>query len=98
MPPETLSVADQSELLVSLIRMRLLAPGEQTPLTPLTGGVSSLIVRAETPGGALCVKRALAQLKVAAVWEAPVERNRAEVAWMKVALSLIHISEPTRPY
>ncbi len=94
MPPETLSVADQSELLVSLIRMRLLAPGEQTPLTPLTGGVSSLIVRAETPGGALCVKRALAQLKVAAVWEAPVERNRAEVAWMKVAGAIVPDAVP----
>ena len=74
----------------ALRRMGLLAPGEiDVRITPLAGGVSSLIVRAETAGGLICVKRALPQLKVAAHWEAPVERNRAEVAWMKLAMRIV---------
>lgn len=74
----------------ALRRMGLLAPGEiDVRITPLAGGVSSLIVRAETAGGLICVKRALPQLKVAAHWEAPVERNRAEVAWMKLATRIV---------
>lgn len=83
-----LEPAEEKALLEALHRMALLAPGEQPSLTPLTGGVSSLIVRANTARGALCVKRALPQLKVAALWEAPVERNRAEVAWMKIAVGI----------
>lgn len=89
MSVESLNPADESALLASLQRMQLLEPGEVPVLTPLTGGVSSLIVRADTRRGAFCVKRALAQLKVAALWEAPVERNRAEVAWMKVASGVV---------
>jgi len=78
-PSEARAVRD------ALTRMRLLETDEQPVITALTGGVSSLIVRVDTRGGRLCVKKALPQLKVAALWEAPVERNRAEVAWMKVA-------------
>ena len=65
--------------------MGLVRAGETPALTELTGGVSSLIVRADTARGPVCVKQALPQLKVAALWEAPVERNRAEVAWMRIA-------------
>lgn len=82
---EELDPATASELLASLGRMGLLAPGERPPLRPLTGGVSSLIVRADTARGPVCVKRALPKLKVAADWFAPVRRNRAEVAWMREA-------------
>jgi 5-methylthioribose kinase len=62
----------------------LLGVSTDTPLTlePLDGGVSSDIVRVETPFQTLCVKRALPQLKVAGDWRAPVSRNRAEVAWL----------------
>ncbi len=76
---------DRAEIEASLRRMELIAPGEQPPITALAGGVSSSIVRVDTTRGAVCVKRALPQLKVAAQWLAPVERNRAEVAWMKIA-------------
>jgi aminoglycoside phosphotransferase (APT) family kinase protein len=51
--------------------------------TPLAGGVSSDIFRVELPGGPICVKRALARLKVNAAWFAPVERNAAEAAYMR---------------
>lgn len=54
-------------------------------IEPLAGGVSSDIYRVMTPEATFCVKRALPKLKVAADWRAPVERNRYEVAWMKVA-------------
>jgi tRNA A-37 threonylcarbamoyl transferase component Bud32 len=51
----------------------------------LTGGVSSDIWRTELPGGPICVKRALAKLRVAADWHAPVERNIYEARWMRHA-------------
>jgi aminoglycoside phosphotransferase (APT) family kinase protein len=76
-------------LLESLRRMRLVGPAEQPVLTPLTGGVSSEIVRVQTSQGVVCVKRALAKLKVAADWSAPLERNAAEVAWMRLASTLV---------
>jgi 5-methylthioribose kinase len=62
----------------------MLEVSADTPLElqPLDGGVSSDIVRVETPSRTLCVKRALPQLKVAGDWRAPVSRNRAEVAWL----------------
>lgn len=58
-------------------------------LTSLSGGVSSDIYRADVAGRTLCVKRALPKLKVAAVWEAPVERNRYEVEWLRVAGGIV---------
>ena len=55
-------------------------------IRPLTGGVSSDIVHiALTNGQQLCAKRALPRLKVASVWEAPLERNHYEAAWLRRA-------------
>ncbi len=51
----------------------------------LTGGVSSDIWRIDLPTGPICVKRALAKLRVAADWRAPVGRNRYEARWMQRA-------------
>ena len=65
--------------------MHLIGPDEQPTITPLTGGISSFIARVQTRRGSFCVKRALPRLKVAAEWLAPIERNSAEVAWMKFA-------------
>jgi streptomycin 6-kinase len=64
----------------ALQRMNLLgsATGER-----LTGGVSSDIWRIDLPSGPICVKRALAKLRVAADWQAPVERNIYEARWMR---------------
>jgi tRNA A-37 threonylcarbamoyl transferase component Bud32 len=66
----------------ALRRMNLLGAtgGER-----LTGGVSSDIWRIELPSGPICVKRALAKLRVAADWHAPVERNVFEARWMRHA-------------
>lgn len=89
-----LTPEESRRLLAALHRMGLLAPDETPVLTQLTGGVSSLIVRADTARGPLCVKQALARLKVAAVWEAPVERNRAEVAWMRTVHRIVPAAVP----
>ncbi len=68
-----------------LARAGLIAAGAQPAMTALTGGVSSDIWRVDLPGGPVCVKRALPRLKVAQLWEAPVERNRYEAAWIRFA-------------
>jgi aminoglycoside phosphotransferase (APT) family kinase protein len=53
-----------------------------TSARALTGGVSSDIWLAETRDQRLCIKRALPALRVAADWQAPVERSTYEYAWM----------------
>ena len=69
----------------ALRHMAIVSAHQSITLTPLPGGVSSEIYRVDLPTGPVCVKRALAKLKVAAEWRAPVERNRWEVEWMRVA-------------
>ena len=64
----------------------LLQPGQGARFTPLAGGVSSDIWRVDLPDGrAICIKRALPKLKVAADWYAPVSRNASEWAWIEFA-------------
>lgn len=76
-------------VLVEFLRDHGLAGADETGnWVPLTGGVSSDIWRVETRVGAFCVKRALAQLKVAAEWTAPVGRNAMEWAYMEVAAAI----------
>lgn len=68
-----------------LRRHGLLADGDDAELTPLTGGVSSDLWRVDLPGRSVCVKSALAQLKVEQTWLAPVSRNRVEHDWLRFA-------------
>ena len=63
-------------------------------LTPLAGGVSSDIFRVETQARIFAVKRALPKLKVAADWQAPVERNAYEVAWIETAAGVVPEAVP----
>jgi aminoglycoside phosphotransferase (APT) family kinase protein len=77
------ALVETGDLSASLRHIGLLKAGEVARLTPLAGGVSSDIYLVETSGRRFCVKRALPRLKVAALWEAPVERNAAEAAWMR---------------
>jgi aminoglycoside phosphotransferase (APT) family kinase protein len=74
---------EAGDLIESLRSMGLVKAGESVRLTPLTGGVSSDISLVEASGRRFCVKHALPRLKVAALWEAPVERNAAEAAYMR---------------
>ncbi|MBV9252209.1 MAG: phosphotransferase [Acetobacteraceae bacterium] len=60
----------------------------------LEGGVSSDIWRIDLPSGPICVKRALPKLRVAADWQAPVDRNRYEARWMARADEAVPGSAP----
>jgi aminoglycoside phosphotransferase (APT) family kinase protein len=71
-----------------LVDAGLIERGDATLWTPLAGGVSSDIWRVDAGGQSWCVKRALAQLKVAAEWKAPVERNAFEWDYMQVASAI----------
>jgi aminoglycoside phosphotransferase (APT) family kinase protein len=73
------------EVLAFLRRAGLVRPAEQPAAISLAGGVSSDIWRVELAGGPICVKRALARLRVAQLWEAPVERNLYERRWIETA-------------
>ena len=75
--------APNEDLNEFLFRTRLLKRGEKAVWTPLAGGVSSDIWRVDLPDKTLCVKRALARLKVKADWQAPTERNLYEWEWFK---------------
>jgi aminoglycoside phosphotransferase (APT) family kinase protein len=79
----------------ALARLGLLAPGEAPRFTRLTGGVSSDIWRVDLRRGPVCVKRALAKLRVAADWRAPIERNAYEAAWMRHAAAIVPDAVPS---
>src|SRR5512134_1799268 len=66
----------------------------QAKAVPLQGGVSSDIYRVDLGDWTICVKRALPKLKVAADWQVPVERNRYEVEWMRVAGAIVPAAVP----
>jgi aminoglycoside phosphotransferase (APT) family kinase protein len=74
--------------------MALVSANTDGVCVPLAGGVSSDIYRVDLPGRSFCVKRALPKLKVAADWRAPVERNRWEVEWMRVAGGIVPQAVP----
>src|SRR5690242_10704231 len=67
--------------------LRELGLADDSALTgaPLAGGVSSDIWRVDTARGPICAKRALAKLRVAADWQAPVGRSVYEARWLEVA-------------
>ena len=84
-----MTVSDpRAEVCAFLRRQGLLGRGEHAALTPLTGGVSSDLWRVDLPTRTVCVKAALAQLKVAHEWHAPVSRNRVEYDWLQFAAPL----------
>ncbi|MGI9507097.1 MAG: phosphotransferase family protein [Geminicoccaceae bacterium] len=82
------------DLLAALARLGLLQSGEQPGMTALTGGVSSDIWKVETEARTVCVKRALAKLKVTADWQAPIERNAYEADWMREAARVVPTAVP----
>jgi aminoglycoside phosphotransferase (APT) family kinase protein len=87
--------AERAEAIArALVRMALVGANQPIELIPLAGGVSSDVYRADLPGRSVCVKRALAKLKVAADWRAPVERNRWEVEWMRIAAAIVPAAVP----
>ena len=81
-------------MLDSLKQFGLLENIDDTDFEMLAGGVSSDIWKVSSAGRIFCVKRALSKLKVEADWFAPVERNRYEVAWYKVANAIVPGAAP----
>lgn len=91
-PPADAVLAD--DVLDALRRMALVGEAEVPGATALTGGVASDIWRIDALRGRFCVKRALARLKVAADWRAPIERNGFEVAWFRAAGAIVPEAVP----
>lgn len=60
----------------------------------LTGGVASDIWKVDAHGRSFVIKRALAKLRVAQDWTAPISRNAGEVAWMQAAASIVPAAVP----
>src|SRR3954451_16033484 len=83
-----------NDILAVLRRAGLLEFGVEPTGEPLTGGVSSDIWRVDLPPGSVCVKRALARLRVKADWRAPVERSGYEAAWIRIARSVVPSAAP----
>jgi len=73
-----------------VLRLLRRAGLEIGPFEELSGGVSSEIWKV----GDVCVKRALPRLRVAQVWEAPIERNRYERLWLQAAAAAAPGSAP----
>jgi len=83
--PTALPTALEEKCKTLLVELGIIEPGESFTAQSLTGGVASDIALVNTVGRKLCVKFALAKLKVQAEWFAPVHRNAAEYAWLEVA-------------
>ncbi len=81
------------DILAALRRMGIAVDDAATG-DRLTGGVSSDIWRIDAAAGPICVKRALAKLRVAADWQAPVERNLYEARWMQRANAAVPGAAP----
>lgn len=72
----------------------LIADGDTPRYTPLTGGVSSDIWRVDLSDRTICIKRALAKLRVADDWFAPISRNATEVAWLETVAKIVPGAAP----
>ena len=72
----------------------LLAQDEAVTAEPITGGVSSDIWKVTTRTRTLCIKSALARLRVEGDWRVPVSRSASEAGWFQVAAGIIPGSVP----
>jgi len=90
MPQAGSASASLPEAVVAFLHAAgLVAPRALPRAVALAGGVSSDIWRIERDSGPICVKRALPRLRVAQLWEAPVERNVFERRWMQAANAIV---------
>jgi aminoglycoside phosphotransferase (APT) family kinase protein len=91
---EAMNHEAEAAVVEALERLGLLERGDTPRFERLTGGVSSDIWRVDLARGPVCVKRALAKLRVAADWHAPIERNAYEAAWMRHAAAIVPDAVP----
>lgn len=83
-----------ADIVAALRRLRLWDGAAAPTGHALPGGVSSDIWVVALADGPVCVKRALAKLKVAAEWHAPVSRNQYEARWMRAANAAVPGAAP----
>ena len=83
--PSSLPAGEADAIAAALRDCGLITDDAAPRIAPLSGGVSCDVYRVDHAGGTLCVKRALPTLRVAAVWEAPVERSGYEILWLRRA-------------
>jgi aminoglycoside phosphotransferase (APT) family kinase protein len=93
-PRAPIAVDNVTRIVRALVDMAIVSADQRVRLSPLAGGVSSDIYRADLPKGVVCVKRALPQLKVTAEWNVPVERNRYEAEWLRVVGNIVPAAAP----
>lgn len=86
--------SDQAALVSMLERLKMIGAGEIPQVHRLTGGVSSNIVRIDIGKRSFCLKQALPTLKVAKLWNAPVERVFEEIAWLRTAALIAPLNIP----
>lgn len=93
---QTTWMLDDSDAVRSfLYEHHLFAPQEAIDIAILTGGVSSMVVRAQSAQRCLVVKQALPQLKVRDEWLSRVERSSIEARCAEVLERLVPGSVPT---
>jgi aminoglycoside phosphotransferase (APT) family kinase protein len=85
---------DTAEIETRLREAGAIPTGADARFVPLTGGVASDIWRVEAGTICFAVKRALAKLRVAADWRAPVDRNASEAEWLRLAAKIVPGSAP----
>jgi aminoglycoside phosphotransferase (APT) family kinase protein len=90
-----LTVETDPTLEAFLVDQGLAGAGEPQTWIPLSGGVSSDIWKVEVGQRTLCVKRAVAKLRVKADWQAPPERNLYEWRWFQTVAQHFPSSVPT---
>ena len=84
-----MSGGDHADLVGALRASGLLGVDESAVFQPLTGGVSSDVLRVDTEGGrTFVIKRSIPRLRVKEEWLAPVERVAGEVRWLRLARSI----------
>jgi 5-methylthioribose kinase len=90
-----IEVLDASSL-PSYLHGRGVAPdGSDILVTPLSGGISNVVLRADWSGGAVVVKQSLPRLRVEAEWEFDRARILVERACMDVLAARLPGSTPT---
>ena len=87
--------APEPDLQAFLVKAGLAKPDDRQIWTTLGGGVSSDIWRVDIGERTVCVKRALAKLRVAADWRAPVSRNLYEWRWFETVRGILPGAVPT---
>src|SRR5262249_34665130 len=95
MPTEASAIERPDPAIVGFVAHSGLVPRDGSPrFERLRGGVSSDIWLVHAGATAFCVKRALSQLRVAAEWRAPIERNTKEAAWIKAVAAFMPQAVP----